>query len=68
MKHSLIAGLVSSLGFLTVAATMPASAADLPRGMPYKAPAMVAQYNWTGFYLGINGGGAWGTLPTIDSI
>ena len=28
--------------------------------MPYKAPAYVAQYNWTGFYLGINGGGAWG--------
>ncbi len=40
---------------------MPASAADLPRGaVPYKAPAYVAQYNWTGFYLGINGGGAWG--------
>ena len=24
------------------------------------APAYVPQYNWTGFYLGINGGGAWG--------
>jgi outer membrane immunogenic protein len=56
MKRSLVAG----LGLLAVAA-MPASAADLPRGsMPYKAPAYVAQYNWTGFYLGINGGGAWG--------
>ena len=56
MKRSLVA----VLGLLALAA-MPASAADLPRGsMPYKAPAYVAQYNWTGFYLGINGGGAWG--------
>ena len=28
--------------------------------MPYKSPAMVSPYNWTGFYLGINGGGGWG--------
>src|SRR5215210_1835523 len=56
MKRSFVAG----LGFLVLAA-LPASAADLPRGaMPYKAPAMLSQYNWTGFYLGINGGGAWG--------
>ena len=56
MKRSLIAG----IGLLALAA-LPASAADLPRGsIPYKAPAMGSQYNWTGFYLGINGGGAWG--------
>src|SRR3954467_13415072 len=36
-------------------------AADLPRQMPAKAPAYVpVGYNWTGFYLGINGGYAWG--------
>ena len=40
MKRSVIASLVSGLGFLTLAAAMPASAADLPRGMPYKSPAM----------------------------
>ncbi len=57
MKRSLAAG----LGFLALIVAMPASAADLPRGsMPYKAPAYVAQYNWTGVYLGINGGGGWG--------
>src|SRR4029077_16353207 len=55
MKRFVAAG----LGFLALAA-MPASAADLPRGTPYKAPAYVAQYNWTGFYLGINGGGGRG--------
>jgi len=37
-------------------------AADLPRSMPTKAPAMVPlAYNWTGFYLGINGGYGWGS-------
>ena len=57
MKRSLIAG----FGLLALAAAMPAQAADLPRsGMPYKAPAYFAGYNWTGFYLGINGGGAFG--------
>ena len=56
MKRFVVAG----LGFLALAA-MPASAADLPRGsMPYKAPAYVTQYNWTGFYLGINAGGGFG--------
>jgi outer membrane immunogenic protein len=37
-------------------------AADLPRSMPVKAPAVVPMaYNWTGFYLGINGGYGWGS-------
>src|SRR4029078_6022693 len=54
--------LVGVLGLLALPA-LPASAADLPRGpVPYKAPVMVSQYNWTGFYLGINSGGAWGHL------
>jgi outer membrane immunogenic protein len=46
--------------FAFTAAT--AVAADLPRSMPAKAPAVYAPvgYNWTGFYLGINGGYAWG--------
>ena len=57
MKRSVLA----AIGLFSMAAAMPASAADLPRGaVPYKAPAYVAQYNWTGFYVGINGGYAWG--------
>ena len=57
MKRSLAA----ALGALALVASLPASAADLPaRGMPYKAPAYAPMYNWTGFYLGLNGGGAFG--------
>src|SRR5205085_12245206 len=38
----------------------PASAADMPVRVPaYKAPAPVATFSWTGFYLGIHGGGDW---------
>ena len=46
-------------GVSTIAVTQIASAAD----MPVKAPMAVAapQYNWTGLYIGIEGGGAWGT-------
>jgi len=36
-----------------------AAAADLPARMPVKAPAVAAPFNWTGFYIGIHGGGAW---------
>ena len=44
----------------------PALAADLPaKGPIYRAPAY-APYNWTGFYLGINGGGAWGNTTWSD--
>jgi outer membrane immunogenic protein len=46
---------------LLAAVTTAAIAADLPRAMPAKAPAFVpVTYNWTGFYLGINGGYGWG--------
>jgi len=40
-----------------------ASAADLSRPPPItKAPPYVPPYyNWTGFYIGVNGGGGWGT-------
>jgi outer membrane immunogenic protein len=55
--------LISSLGVAVAASFGVAQAADLPARarMPVKAPEYMAPiYNWTGFYLGINGGGAWG--------
>jgi outer membrane immunogenic protein len=45
-----------------------ASAADLPK-REYKAPPMLAPtlvYNWTGFYVGGNVGGAWGNIEVTD--
>jgi outer membrane immunogenic protein len=41
-----------------------ATAADLPRPLPYKAPLAPAAplvRDWSGFYAGINGGYSWGT-------
>jgi outer membrane immunogenic protein len=45
----------------------PAMAADL--GVPLKAPAPIAplSYTWSGFYLGIEGGGAWGSTQSISA-
>jgi outer membrane immunogenic protein len=60
MKRVLLAG--SGLLALTVAA----GAADLPgryNPVPPRGPVAFVSpiYNWTGFYIGINGGGGWGT-------
>ena len=46
-----------------------ANAADLPRPVPApmvtKAPPYIEQtFNWTGFYVGVNGGGGWGHSRT----
>jgi outer membrane immunogenic protein len=53
------------LAFVSLAAlTSAAAAADLlpPAAQGYyKAPAYLPAYSWTGFYLGINGGGGWGS-------
>jgi outer membrane immunogenic protein len=53
-----------SISFVVLAAlsAAPAFAAD----MPVKAPPAVAPVtSWTGFYLGINGGGAWTDGPSM---
>jgi outer membrane immunogenic protein len=53
MRRALVAAALAALG------TVPALAADLPARSYGKAPAMVAAvYDWSGFYLGLNGGGA----------
>jgi outer membrane immunogenic protein len=46
-----------------------AVAADMPVKMPVKAaPMVVAPYNWSGFFVGIQGGGAWGTVPNAFDV
>jgi outer membrane immunogenic protein len=59
MKRLVLAG-ISALAAVTVMGS--ANAADIARrqAMPTKAPAYVQAYNWTGFYIGINGGGGFG--------
>jgi len=57
MKVLVSAGL--ALGLLVAA--QGARAADLSVAPLYKAPpAAGPAYNWSGFYLGVNGGGGWG--------
>jgi outer membrane immunogenic protein len=59
MKRLVLAGFGAVAVFMTGGV---ANAADLPRRepMPVKAATYAAPYNWTGFYLGINGGAGWG--------
>jgi outer membrane immunogenic protein len=45
----------------TVALTQVASAADLPRKAPAFTPPPPPVYSWTGFYIGANIGGGWGS-------
>jgi outer membrane immunogenic protein len=56
---------------MSALAFQPASAADLPpRPAPvFKAPVVVPApvYNWTGFYIGIHGGGAWADKKWEDT-
>jgi outer membrane immunogenic protein len=49
-----------TLSALLVASAMPALAADLPVKAPAPAPVMAPVWNWTGFYVGLNGGYSWG--------
>jgi outer membrane immunogenic protein len=51
--------LLGSVGLFALGVAAPAAAADLPARTYTKAPAYVAAvYDWSGFYIGINGG--WG--------
>src|SRR5262245_43180303 len=48
-------GSVAAIAMITSAA-----AADLPVRPPAPAPVMAPVWNWSGFYIGINGGYSWG--------
>ena len=60
-KFVIAAAAIAALGF-----TGTANAADMPTKAPMAAPLAVA-YNWTGLYVGINGGGAWGREDWLDN-
>jgi outer membrane immunogenic protein len=65
MKRTVLA----SVGLLSIAAVAtPATAADLPPRPYVKAPAYGPQaYNWSGFYVGVNGGYGFGTSSFTDT-
>ncbi len=60
-KFIIAAGLSLALGQMALAA-------DLPQRPVYKAPMLAPTpvYNWTGFYVGGNIGGAWGNVDATD--
>src|SRR5947209_4434645 len=59
--------LVGSTLALTLFATS-AMAADLAVRAPARYVAPVSVYNWTGFYVGIEGGGGWGVARQTDPL
>jgi outer membrane immunogenic protein len=59
MKRVIIASVAMlALGGAAAAADLPPAPGPAPY---YKAPVYAPAYNWSGFYIGINGGGAWGS-------
>jgi outer membrane immunogenic protein len=63
MKNSTLALAAAGIVALGI---IPAGAADLSVAPAYKAPAPAPGYNWTGFYLGVNGGYAWGQQDPLN--
>jgi outer membrane immunogenic protein len=63
MLKTVIAGCLAAVAlFMAPFSTSAANAADLSVAPLYKAPPapVTPAYNWSGFYLGLNGGGGWG--------
>jgi len=60
MKRILLIG----LGLLATAA-VPAVAADIPMKAPLVSPAVAPGFSWTGFYIGVNGGYAFGGRDSV---
>src|SRR5262245_47560881 len=60
--------LLANLAGFAISVTVAAHAADMPtKALP--APISVPPYNWSGFYIGANFGGAWtsGSLAIPDN-
>src|SRR5712672_4476466 len=66
--------LLGAVGFVALVLTAPASAADLAARPYTKAPPMIAAiYDWSGFYIGANGGwgssrNCWDFLPVAGGV
>jgi outer membrane immunogenic protein len=65
MRKLLFAGFGLLTALIVPAA---ASAADMAVKAPSPAPSAPTTFNWTGWYLGVNGGGAWGRQDPLNII
>ena len=67
MKNRWLMGAAAAA--LTVAGAFAAQAADLPTRKEAPAPVFVPPpFTWTGFYIGLNAGGIWGTGSTETTL
>jgi outer membrane immunogenic protein len=55
-----------SAAFITAAA-VPGFAADIPMQAPIAAPVIAPVMSWSGFYIGLDGGGTWGKAQVTHS-
>jgi outer membrane immunogenic protein len=60
MKKLIIGAVFAAIGSAS------AFAADLPMQSYKSAPVVAQVYNWTGFYVGVNGGYGWGTQDPLS--
>jgi outer membrane immunogenic protein len=58
--------LTAAAGIVALGISGSAFAADLP--LPVKAPPLPSWYDWTGFYIGANGGYSWGRGATSYTV
>jgi outer membrane immunogenic protein len=66
MRHFIFALTTSAI--VGLGASSPSSAADLPvKASVYNAPVMAGS-NWSGWYIGLNAGGNWGTSQTSTTV
>src|SRR5579872_2899448 len=56
---------VGSASAMLLATIVSANAADLPSKAYAPAPVVAQVYNWTGVYVGVNGGYGWGTQDPL---
>src|SRR3978361_1064044 len=62
MKNSIVST-AAALALLTIPVV--SRAADLPTKAYVPAPVVAQVYNWTGFYVGVNGGYGWGVQDPL---
>jgi outer membrane immunogenic protein len=63
MKKIILGSTSAMVALLTSSLTT--QAADLPTKTYAPAPVVAQVYNWTGFYVGVNGGYGWGTQDPL---